>query len=89
MAKIIIEDKCIQCGACIPVCPNDGIEEKDDGLYQIDPALCTECAGMFSDSQCVTVCPTDAIEDDPAHQEAAEVLIGRAADIHPGIFPRD
>lgn len=89
MAKIINEDTCIQCGACVSVCPNEGIIETDEGGYRIDPALCTECAGAFSESQCASVCPTDSIEDDPNHREEAEALISRAADIHPGAFPRD
>jgi ferredoxin len=89
MAKIINEDTCIQCGSCITVCPNEGISETDDGGYRIDPALCTECAGMFSESQCAAACPVDAIEDDPDHVEDAETLIARAADLHPGAIPRD
>ena len=87
MAKQINEDRCIQCDACLTECPNDGILVVDD-VYRIEPGLCTECAGMFEKSRCVDVCPVDAVED-ALPREEDEVLISRAADLHPGLFPRD
>lgn len=87
MAKRINTERCIQCDACVTECPNDGITVADS-QYVIDPRLCTECAGMFADSRCVEVCPADAVEDVYPREEA-EVLISRAADLHPGLFPRD
>lgn len=87
MAKQIIMDRCIECDACLSECPNDGIAIVAEE-YVIDPRFCTECAGMFAESRCVTVCPVDAIED-AFPREEEEVLISRAADLHPGLFPRD
>ena len=46
-----ITDECIACGACIPECPEDCIEEGD--IYVIDPEKCTDCGS------CADVCPTD------------------------------
>ena len=87
MAKQINPDRCIQCDACLSECPNDGITVVNEA-YVIDPRLCTECAGMFAESRCVSVCPADAVED-AFPREEAEVLISRAADLHPSLFPRD
>lgn len=88
MAKRINQEMCIQCAACLAECPNGGIEEID-AVYMIDPKLCTECAGFYGVSRCLEVCPVDAVEDDPDHQEEAEILINRAANLHPGYFPAD
>jgi len=88
MAKRINRGKCIVCGICLPECPNEGISEID-GLYVIDPNLCTECAGVHASARCEAVCPVDAVEDDPDHQEDADTLFARAVDLHPESFPRD
>lgn len=87
MAKQIDVDRCTACDACLSECPNDGISVTA-GAYIIDPRLCTECAGMFAESRCVSVCPTDAVVDVYPREED-EVLISRAADLHPNLFPRD
>lgn len=80
-----ISEECINCDVCEPECPNGAIAA-GDGVYTIDPALCTECVGHFDNSQCVDVCPVDCIDTDPAHietreqlQEKSDRLVGRAA----------
>jgi ferredoxin len=50
-----INDECINCGACEPVCPVEAISEKGD-KRAIDAGKCTDCGA------CVDNCPVDAIE---------------------------
>ncbi|MBI5599753.1 MAG: 4Fe-4S binding protein [Deltaproteobacteria bacterium] len=50
MAYHILED-CIECGACLPECPEGAISE--GAPYRIDARLCTECGA------CAEVCPVD------------------------------
>jgi len=64
---LMIVDECISCGLCVEECPNNAISEGDP-IYVINPDMCTECVGFYSEPQCVKVCPVDAILQDPAHQ---------------------
>ncbi|NOX79177.1 MAG: YfhL family 4Fe-4S dicluster ferredoxin, partial [Gammaproteobacteria bacterium] len=48
---LIITDECINCDVCEPLCPNDAIYV-GELIYEIDPALCTECVGHFDEPQC-------------------------------------
>lgn len=48
----IINQDCIACGACKPVCPVEAIAEGD--IYKIDEATCTDCGS------CADVCPVGA-----------------------------
>ena len=50
MATLITDD-CINCGACEPECPNEAIREGDE-VYVIDPELCSECVGFYSQEAC-------------------------------------
>ncbi|MCK4762143.1 MAG: 4Fe-4S binding protein [Candidatus Aminicenantes bacterium] len=50
-----INDECISCGACEPVCEDNAISEGDD-KFVIDAAKCTDCG------TCVDECPVEAIE---------------------------
>ena len=50
------DEKCIACGNCADVCPEDAVAIKDTA--EIDVEACIGCG------ECVTVCPTDAIESD-------------------------
>ncbi|MDQ6986545.1 MAG: YfhL family 4Fe-4S dicluster ferredoxin [Mariprofundaceae bacterium] len=71
---LMITDECINCAVCEPECPNGAIYEGEE-IYEIDPALCTECVGHFDDSQCQLVCPVDCIPFDPDCQESKDELM--------------
>jgi NAD-dependent dihydropyrimidine dehydrogenase PreA subunit len=49
-----ISDECIACGACLPECPVEAINEGDK--YTIDAAACIDCGA------CAAVCPVEAIQ---------------------------
>ncbi|MBC8358951.1 MAG: YfhL family 4Fe-4S dicluster ferredoxin [Candidatus Aminicenantes bacterium] len=70
---LMINEECINCGACEPECPNEAISMGDE-LYEIDHEKCTECVGHFEESQCVAVCPVDSCVPDPDYKESKEVL---------------
>jgi ferredoxin len=69
----MITDECINCDVCEPECPNEAIYQGEE-IYEIDPALCTECVGHHEVSQCVEVCPVECIVVNPDHQESPEQL---------------
>ena len=48
------KEKCIGCGACIAVCPNEAISMKN-GKAIIDQKKCNKCL------QCIDICPVQAI----------------------------
>jgi ferredoxin len=48
-----ITAECIACAVCLPVCPEECIEEGDP-IYRIDADKCTDCGN------CEGVCPTSA-----------------------------
>ncbi|MHC4278267.1 MAG: 4Fe-4S binding protein [Planctomycetota bacterium] len=50
MAFYILKE-CIECGVCLPECPEGAIREGSP--YAIDPKLCNECGA------CAEVCPVD------------------------------
>ena len=82
MATIIIADECINCGACVPECPNDAISE-GESAFAINPSLCTECVGFHDYEACQAVCPEECCVPDPDKRESEAVLLGRAAALHP------
>ncbi len=49
----VINDDCIQCGACEAECPCGAISEAD-GKYVIDADTCADCGA------CADVCPVGA-----------------------------
>ncbi len=51
---LIITDECINCDVCEPECPNGAISQGEE-IYEINPALCTECVGHFDKPQCMEV----------------------------------
>lgn len=71
-----ITEECINCDVCEPVCPNEAIYMGPE-IYEIDPALCTECVGHHNEPQCVAVCPVDCIPKDPNHPETTEQLMDK------------
>ena len=78
--KIVAE--CINCGACEPECPNQGISAADP-IFVIDVARCTECVGAYDTPRCVEVCPVDGcIINDPEHAESKDDLQAKYARLH-------
>ena len=70
---LMITDICINCDVCEPECPNGAISQGEE-IYEIDPALCTECVGHFDIPPCIEVCPVDCIPINPEHMENREQL---------------
>ena len=71
--SLIISDECINCDVCEPECPNGAISQGET-IYEINPALCTECVGHYSKAQCVEVCPIDCIIPHPDIRESKDEL---------------
>ena len=71
--SLLITDECINCDVCEPECPNGAITQGEE-IFTIDPALCTECVGHFTNSQCIDVCPVDCIINDPDNVESKDQL---------------
>jgi ferredoxin len=70
---LIITDECINCDVCEPECPNQAISQGEE-IYEINPALCTECVGHFDEPQCMKVCPVECIHPDPDYKEDRATL---------------
>jgi ferredoxin len=70
---LLINDLCVNCDVCEPVCPNKAIYQ-GESIYEIDRARCTECVGHFDEPQCVLVCPVECIDVDVAEPESREQL---------------
>jgi len=70
---LLINDECINCDVCEPVCPNGAIYVGSE-FYEIDSALCTECVGHYETTQCEDVCPVDCIEIDTSLAETKKQL---------------
>ncbi len=51
----VIDDNCVACGTCQPVCPTEAISEGD--IYVIDPDVCISCGS------CAEACPNEAISE--------------------------
>ena len=56
--SLTIVESCVNCWACVDVCPNDAIYETKPH-FMIDPKKCTECEGDFTDAQCASICPIE------------------------------
>lgn len=81
MATHITQD-CINCGACVPECPNEAISE-GDSIYVIDEDQCTECVGFNEKEACQAVCPVECCLPDPERVEKEDDLAARAMKLHP------
>ena len=57
MALKIVEP-CVNCFACMEVCPSEAIVEAKPH-FLIDAKKCTECEGDFADAQCASICPIE------------------------------
>jgi ferredoxin len=57
MALEIIES-CVNCWACLPVCPNGAIYQALPH-FLIDADKCTECVGDHDEAQCASICPIE------------------------------
>ena len=93
----MINDDCINCGACEPECPNTaiyqgGVEYEFNGamspalnedLFYIVPEKCTECVGFFDQEACAAVCPVDCCIPNPDIVETEAALLARAKELHP------
>lgn len=71
-----INEICINCDVCEPVCPNKAITQ-GEAIYEINHALCTECVGHYDEPQCVVVCPVECIDPDPAFAESHDQLLAK------------
>lgn len=71
-----INELCVNCDVCEPVCPNKAISQGET-IYVIDPARCTECVGHFDEPQCQAVCPVECCLPDPAQVETREQLLAK------------
>lgn len=81
---LIITDECINCDVCESQCPNNAIYMGED-IYEIDPALCTECVGHFDEPQCSLFCPVpDCIPKDPRYPETQDELMAKFKKITDG-----
>ena len=59
-----INELCVNCWACEPLCPNEAIYEASPH-FLIDPMKCTECLGDHDEPQCAAICPIEcAIVDE-------------------------
>ena len=56
-----INDACVNCWACLPLCPSNAIVANLDGAahFEIDAKKCTECDGDYADPQCASICPIE------------------------------
>jgi ferredoxin len=50
------DEQCVNCGACISVCPTAVISFKDDWSIEMDVNKCVQCG------TCVTMCPHGALK---------------------------
>lgn len=68
-----LADKCVGCGACIPLCPKGAIS-RDGEKVHTDRALCTACGA------CSNICPTEARSVSGETKTAGEVFDEVAGD---------
>ncbi|MGA9140139.1 MAG: 4Fe-4S binding protein [Methanocella sp.] len=50
------EESCINCGACVSVCPVDAHKYEHDWSVRLDKSACVQCRA------CITACPVNALK---------------------------
>lgn len=50
------EDKCVDCGACISLCPTEALKMDDDYSLVLNEEECVYCKA------CIPACPVDALK---------------------------
>lgn len=50
----VLADKCVGCGKCMEVCPEDAIIGKNGYIHMVDQDMCEQCG------KCLAVCPQHA-----------------------------
>lgn len=83
-----INEYCVACGWCQPLCKNGAIKEGENMQYYIDPGRCTECIGWYEEERCIEVCFQSACEPDPEHGENHEQLLAKWRKLHPDRTPQ-
>ena len=76
---VIINDTCINCGACIDECPVEAILDDSENptgeeIYYVQEDKCVECVGYYDEPACIAVCPVDCIISNPNHVETTQEL---------------
>lgn len=59
MPYTIPNNSCVGCDNCRPQCPTGAIKIENNE-YWVDPGLCNNCEGYYSEPQCVIACPTNS-----------------------------
>jgi len=59
MPYTIPNNSCVGCDNCRPLCPTGAIKIEGNE-YWVDPGLCNNCEGYYSEPQCVIACPTNS-----------------------------
>ncbi len=55
MAIMVNEVKCIGCGSCVLLCPEEALDVSASFIVEVDSNICTECL------TCLDCCPNDAL----------------------------
>ncbi len=53
-----IVDSCVNCWACVDVCPSEAIRA-GAAHFRISAHKCTECDGDYAAPQCASICPIE------------------------------
>lgn len=54
-----IVDACVNCWACVDVCPSNAVVNADPH-FMIDEKKCNECNGIYAHPQCASICPIES-----------------------------
>ncbi|MCE2029673.1 4Fe-4S binding protein [Sessilibacter corallicola] len=57
--SVEIVDLCVNCWACVDVCPSDAISASNTHML-VNAKKCTECEGDYADPQCASICPIES-----------------------------